>query len=97
MYVVHVVQFCNDKITMGPYAFAFHCQFIKFHFLRIIYYPQKLSINGDLEYLKQNKKCPSGHIPVYISTYTTTKPTDEDDDVEPLPLNIDIIPTQSKI
>ncbi|XP_054764195.2 transmembrane protein 59-like [Lytechinus pictus] len=58
----------------------------------------KLSINGDLEYLKQNKKCPDGHIPIYISTYTTKPSTnDTDDDVEPLPLNIDIIPTQSKI
>lgn len=61
----------------------------------------KLSINGDLEYLKQEKKSPSGHTPIYITTCPSTKPStkifQKDDDVEPLPLNIDFIPIQSKI
>ena len=67
-----------------------------------LYFPfQKLSVYGDLEYLKQPTKCPNGHAPVYVSTFTaTTLPTKtqpDDDDVEPLSLEIDIIPTQSKI
>ncbi|XP_071492483.1 transmembrane protein 59-like [Diadema antillarum] len=63
----------------------------------------KLSIHGDLEYLKESKKSPIGSQPVYITTLTSTPPTSDsrvssdDDDVPPLNLSIDIMPTQSKI
>lgn len=59
---------------------------------------QKLSINGDLEYLNKCKKYPH---PIYIKAVpantTGSALNGDDDDVEPLPLDVEIKVQQTKI